>query len=81
MSVQQIEELIRIRISNVSAIKRRIKNVRGEHQREMAIKELASAEAEIESLKEQLEEAKAWPLLEPQDSKTHIPAAWHYGAR
>lgn len=62
MSINQIDELIRIRIANMSAIKRRLKNVRSEHQRELALKELAAVEAEIEDLKEQKEELKGQAL-------------------
>lgn len=62
MSINQIDELIRIRVANLSAIKRRLKNVRSEHQREIALKELAAVEAEIEDLKEQREELQGQAL-------------------
>lgn len=53
MTVQQIDEKLRIRTGNMSAIKRRLKLVRTEHQREIALKELAKLQAEIEELQQQ----------------------------
>jgi hypothetical protein len=53
MTVQRIDELLRIRIGNMSAIKRRLKLVRTEYQREIGLKELARVQAEIEDLQQQ----------------------------
>jgi hypothetical protein len=57
MTVQQIDEKLRIRTGNMSAIKRRLKLVRTEHMREVALKELAAIQAEIYKLQQQRKEA------------------------
>jgi hypothetical protein len=57
MTVEQIDELLRIRIGNMSAIKRRLKLVRTEHMREVALKELAAIQAEIDTLQQQRKQA------------------------
>lgn len=53
MTIAQIQERIKIRISNMSAIKRRIRNVRTEQQRLNAAMELARVEREIQDLQRQ----------------------------
>lgn len=58
MTIQRIEEEIRIRIGNMSAIKRRMRNVRTEQQRLNAAKELARVERQIADLQRQKFDAK-----------------------